>query len=314
MTKKQQNLRSLGTIADSIHKLECGNIIAIGDLLIEAKAQCERGDWLDWLETEFEWSVDTAERYMKVAQLSSRFRKLRNLKIGKTTLYALEDHDEEEALPSIIDELAKHATTTRLRPSDAERVIQIGIGRHRFGDYSDETLRHLVIVQDGHRGSAWYEEAVAALKKQNPETEAEAEGIWFNVMDQHRTTVIQERQHEQRAKEEADLEARREAEAILDGPSTDLGSPEEEASPEPQKISTGLYDTFADADGFGFHVKRLLSLRTKPAAHFVGQASTEELRGVIGLLSSVLSMQEKKTADGLDIPPLLDRRHEKATA
>jgi Protein of unknown function (DUF3102) len=311
---KQQNVRSLNAIAESIHALERGNIIDIGDLLIEAKGQCEHGDWLDWLETEFEWSIDTAERYMTVARLGSKFRKLRNLKIGKTTLYALENYDEEE-LPAIIDELAKHdATATRLRPSDAERVIQIGIGRHRFGDYSDETLRHLVIVQDGHRGSAWYEEAVAALKKQNPETEAEAEEIWFNVMDQHRTTVIQERQHEQRAKEEADLEARREAEAILDGPSTDLGSPEEEASPEPQKISTGLYDTFADADGFGFHVKRLLSLRTKPAAHFVGQASTEELRGVIGLLSSVLSMQEKKTADGLDIPPLLDRRHEKATA
>jgi len=115
MKQKQKNVRTLSEIADAVHSLERTNIIDIGDLLIEAKEQgCERGEWLDWLEAEFEWSADTAERFMKVAKLAGQFRKLRNLKLGRTTLYELADHDREEDLPAIIEELAKHATKTSL--------------------------------------------------------------------------------------------------------------------------------------------------------------------------------------------------------
>jgi Protein of unknown function (DUF3102) len=49
MTTKRKNVRPLDEIADNLHKLERKNIIDIGDLLIEAKAQCEYGQWLDWL-------------------------------------------------------------------------------------------------------------------------------------------------------------------------------------------------------------------------------------------------------------------------
>ena len=76
---KKQNTRSLGAIADDIHKIERTNIFDIGDLLIEAKAQCEHGDWLDRVDAEFDWSVDTAENYMKVAGLASKFRNFRNI-------------------------------------------------------------------------------------------------------------------------------------------------------------------------------------------------------------------------------------------
>jgi hypothetical protein len=48
-TTKQTNVRFLCTIADDIHKLERKSITDIGDLLLEAKAQCEHGQWLDWL-------------------------------------------------------------------------------------------------------------------------------------------------------------------------------------------------------------------------------------------------------------------------
>ena len=83
MTKK--NTRSLEKIADDIHKIERTNVFDVGDLLIEAKAQCEHGDWIPWLDAEFDWSVDTAENYMRVAELGAKFRNLRNLKLGRTT-------------------------------------------------------------------------------------------------------------------------------------------------------------------------------------------------------------------------------------
>src|SRR5215510_11378372 len=124
---KRKNARSLDTIADSIHKLEQKNIIDVGELLVEAKAQCEHGQWLDWLAAEFEWSVDAAERYIRVAERIGKFRRLRNLKLAATTLYEVADHDDEQDLPAIVGELAKHATTSRLRPRDAERIITVGI-------------------------------------------------------------------------------------------------------------------------------------------------------------------------------------------
>jgi hypothetical protein len=181
---KRKNVRSLDEIADKINQLQGGNIIEIGDLLLEAKAQqCEHGDWLEWLRHEFTWSADSAERYMNVAKLSAKFRKLRNLKLAKTTLYELADHDGEEDLPAIIDELAKHATKTRLAPRDAERVIKIGIGRRkigigrrRFGNHPDATLVQLVEL-DEYIGEPWHEKAVDALLERQPKTDESASAI-----------------------------------------------------------------------------------------------------------------------------------------
>jgi len=179
--KQQTNARTLSEIADAIHSLERRNIIDTGDLLIEAKAQCEYGDWLDWLFTEFEYSGDTTARYMKVADLNTRFRKLRNLRLGKTTLYKLADHGRKGDLPAIVEELAKHATETRLAPREAERVIKIGIGRGRFGDHPDATLVQLVEL-DQYSVEPWHKKAVAALRKRQPETDESASAIVDEIM------------------------------------------------------------------------------------------------------------------------------------
>jgi hypothetical protein len=39
-----------------------------GRLLIEAKAQCDHGNWLTWLKDHFEGSARTAQAYMRVAE------------------------------------------------------------------------------------------------------------------------------------------------------------------------------------------------------------------------------------------------------
>src|SRR5262249_38652297 len=110
-------------------------------------------------------------------------RKIRNLKIGATTLYRLHNHADEEDMPAIIAELAKHATKSQLAPRDAERVIQIGIGRRRFGDYPDVTLEQLSTLSDD---SPWQAELIAALKEQRPTTDEAVEAIVDRVQEEYR--------------------------------------------------------------------------------------------------------------------------------
>jgi hypothetical protein len=271
---KQKNVRSLDTIADNINQLQRGNIIEIGDLLLEAKAQCEHGGWLNWLDIEFDWSVDTAERYMAIAELASKFRSVRNLKLAATTLYGLANRDEEN-LPAIIAELAKHSIKTRLAPRDAERIIKIGIGRHRFGDYPDVTLFHLTRL-DRDRGEPWYGKAVATLQKRKPETDEEANSIINEIEKEYDVLYV----------------AEQEAEAILDGAAPDLPPPT--TPPEPQRLAadTAWVETgvFADA------VTGLRELRAKPVARFVGMFSPAELREVSEFLAAVAAADQKDAA------------------
>jgi hypothetical protein len=91
------NKRSLETIAGEIHALQRKNVFAVGELLLEAQAVCEHGDWGDWLD-ENGFSSSSADRYMKVAALGTKFPKLGNLKLAKGTFYTLAG-EQEDLLP-----------------------------------------------------------------------------------------------------------------------------------------------------------------------------------------------------------------------
>jgi hypothetical protein len=278
---KRENVRSLDAIADNINKLERGSIIDIGDLLLEAKAQCDHGQWLGWLSAEFAWSVDSAERYMKVAELAVKFRRLRNLKLAVTTLYELADHEGEEDLPEIIAELAKHATKTPLRPRDTRRLISIGIGRSRFGDHPDATLvqlAELVASSAWYKKAVtpWYEKAVAALLEREPDT------------DESARLLVGEIAKEARSKGDAEEEV----ESILDGPPPDLPPPI--TPPEPQKF--GANTEWEGRESFADSVTVLLGLRTKPVRRFVGRFSSSELREVSDFLLAIASDPDSTSA------------------
>jgi Protein of unknown function (DUF3102) len=103
------NARSLNVIAGEINRIDRARIFNIGDLFLEARDACEHGEWGQWLNNEFAWSQDTAERYMAVARLAAKFRKLRNLKLAKTMLCYLADELEAD-LPSRDDCLAASAS------------------------------------------------------------------------------------------------------------------------------------------------------------------------------------------------------------
>jgi hypothetical protein len=237
--------------------------------------------------------------------LAARFRNLRNLRLGKTTLYALADHQCEEDLPAIIKELAKHAAKKRLAPRDAGRVIQIGIGRRRFGDHPDATLVQLVKL-DVHSDEPWHKEAVAVLQEREPETDESASAIVDEIEQEHEEA-------ERKAHEAAllrDLEnpecvmtlehiaarqahrdaARDEAENILDGAPPDLPPT---TPPEPQKLHADT--AWEGRTSFDSAVTALLDLRTKPAARFTGMFSPAQLHEVADFLMAVAAATKPET-------------------
>jgi hypothetical protein len=283
----KKNTRSLSDIAVDIHALERRSIIDIGELLIEAQGQCEPGKWLAWLGAEFEWSVDTAGRYMSVAKLAGRFRKLRNLKLGKTTLYDLAYFHEEEDMPAIIAELAKHATKSWLAPSDADRVIQIGIGRRRFGDYPDVTLERLSTLSDD---SPRHAKLIAALKEQKPATHEAADAIVLDIR----------RQYEADAKADAEAQAAAEADeaaAILDGPPPMLpaAAPREDHQPLPCDTPDVDVSDFVDA------VQSLCRLSTRaPARKLAHAVLLHDLGTAHDLIEAVLTAARAREAAPAD--------------
>jgi hypothetical protein len=276
--------RSLDSIADDINKLERGSIFDIGDLLIEAKAQCEHGEWLPWLDKEFDWSVDTAQRYMQAATLASKYRTVRYLKIGASTIYALVGEDEEH-LPAIVKELVKHATKSRLTVADAERIIDIGRGRALCpdADLSDPALMYIGRFQPDC-GVRWRDEFVAALLEQKPATMDAANEILRGIDNQHRD-ALEKKQAEAEAKKQADTDA------ILDGPPPEL--PPSIVPPEPQTLrDEGEESSWAEA--FIEALEQLHDLRTKSLKNFAeARCTTKELQEVIGFLDEILAMKTK---------------------
>jgi hypothetical protein len=287
---KRKN-RSLDTIADDIHKLARSNIFDIGAYLLEARELCEHGNWLDWLFTEFEYAVSTAERYMNAARLSAKFPTVRNLKLAANTVYALTDECEEGDLPAVIDELAKHATEKQLKYKEAERVILISIGRHRYGDHPDATLMRLAEIAD-YNQTLWFPQAVESLLKQQPATDEMADSI----VDEIRQAYLDAEQAKYEAEWEVEHRAREqeqdEAEAILDGPPPVL-PPSITPPDEPQKL--GNETTWEGTGQFIGAVGELLDLSTKPATRFAGVFSPDDLNKVADFLRAVAAADKAKT-------------------
>ena len=106
-----------GLIRERVNRSMC-DMIEIGVWLAEVKASLGHGRFGPWLEAEFEWSQDTAERLMQVGKAMSKFRTVRNLDIAPTGLYALAEKStpapaREEAVA--LSNAGEHVTTAQAR-------------------------------------------------------------------------------------------------------------------------------------------------------------------------------------------------------
>jgi DUF3102 family protein len=90
MSKKvRREIALITTELQTALKREAIDIIAIGGLLIEARAQLKHGEWLPWLKENFGSSTHTAENYMAAAHFGAKFETVSNLKLRPTALYRL---------------------------------------------------------------------------------------------------------------------------------------------------------------------------------------------------------------------------------
>ena len=90
MTEKIK--RDIAVIAgelQTVMKREATDIIAIGDLLLEARGAIGNGDWRAWLAVNFGSSSRTADNYMDAARLAERMCNVSQLKLRPTALYLL---------------------------------------------------------------------------------------------------------------------------------------------------------------------------------------------------------------------------------
>jgi|HubBroStandDraft_6_1064221.scaffolds.fasta_scaffold98068_3 hypothetical protein len=84
--------RSLELIANeltSVIKRQAADVIKIGGLLAEAKAQLSHGQWLAWLAEHFPLSKSTVANYINSYKFATQFPTVGNLKIHTSALYLL---------------------------------------------------------------------------------------------------------------------------------------------------------------------------------------------------------------------------------
>jgi hypothetical protein len=96
LAQNAEAIRELGkrTIAD---------VIEIGKRLIQSKKLCGHGNWLTWLDREFGWSEDAAEKFMRVAK-SPFSIPARNFELPLDGLYLLTaSTTPEEVRTEILD-------------------------------------------------------------------------------------------------------------------------------------------------------------------------------------------------------------------
>jgi hypothetical protein len=117
--------RDIEVIASELQialKRETADIIAIGDLLLEAQEQLEHGEWLPWLKLNFGSSTRSAQNYMNAARFASKYATVAHLKLRPTALYLLGAYLEFISLDEI-KAIFKVAETEWVNAERADGII-----------------------------------------------------------------------------------------------------------------------------------------------------------------------------------------------
>jgi hypothetical protein len=174
-----------------------GDIEEIGDRLITCRDRIREkwghGNWYPWLEKKFGWSVDTADRYMHVAELA-KSRNLRDLDMPLSGLYLLAAPTTPETARNEIIQRAEAGQ--KLSVADVKKTIKsakrktggqpepvgIGIGDWKTGEghvESDPVSNHDGGGADEHQHQVSTEPAstpvAPATKTAPPSAKSETE-------------------------------------------------------------------------------------------------------------------------------------------
>jgi DUF3102 family protein len=114
--------RDLATIVTTIKRTfrdDICNIIRRGELFQQAKDQIEHGRWLMWVETNFNWDEQMAQRAMSVAKFAAKYDTVSALNLTKGVLYGLASGSFPD---KVVKAVLKEATSG---PIKIERLYEI---------------------------------------------------------------------------------------------------------------------------------------------------------------------------------------------
>jgi hypothetical protein len=123
---------ALAAHAAAIHHLAgrvVADVIEIGRRLTDAKRICGHGNFLPWLKREFHWSEKTAENYMRVYALSTKFETVSNLDVPIKALYLLASPSTPKEARDAIIERAQAGKSIPL--AEIKQTIDTAKGRQQ---------------------------------------------------------------------------------------------------------------------------------------------------------------------------------------
>jgi hypothetical protein len=134
------------------------DVIEIGQRLKLCKKICGHGNWLPWLEREFGWSADTAERFMRLAALQYQIPHIAEFRVSVSALYLLaapstprETRDEiinrAEAGEPISTTTIKQAIANRRKPPPPTKDPRVTAAAERAKETSAESAKQAKRIQ-----------------------------------------------------------------------------------------------------------------------------------------------------------------------
>ncbi|MCP5528173.1 MAG: DUF3102 domain-containing protein [Verrucomicrobiales bacterium] len=140
-----------------------GDIIAIGQKLIEMKARLGHGHWRAWLQTQWPLDISLANRWMNVARKCGRFP---HLKIPRSTLYLQAANSTPDTLR---EEFARRVEAGEPPPTHAELKAEIESHLPSPAQDSKKSTTHERHMQSVHDEIlAHLDEATRLLNGKNP--------------------------------------------------------------------------------------------------------------------------------------------------
>jgi hypothetical protein len=267
------SIRSLG-------KCVVEDVIEIGRLLTEAKALAGRGNWLPWLEREFGWSADTAERFIQLNALSGQIPQLAEFNVPISGLYLLAAPSTPKKARDKIIERARARETVPV--AEVKRIIDDTKGRkqpaRKAEKKSDRRVTRRPTVGDMLIDEMLDEAAKAAADKPKPKPRDDV-GADSRAEAERLRVCVEELQTEKRRLEFKITGLEREIEELR-----------------------GKLATATGGD---------MSISEFQAAHKEWEDTVETQRGIIARLekenATLRAVVAAPPDDGLDIPPPLRR-------
>jgi hypothetical protein len=177
----------------ALGKRVVADIIDIGRRLDECKCICGHGNWLPWLDREFGWSDKTAENFINVYKLGSKFENFSNLDLPLSGLYLLGAASTPDEARTEIVERAQAGESVPV--AKIKRIIDTAKGARKpaieqqVRDFKALCNKSAAIKADGgdHRGDDHHdggaENAELRTAAVKPLTEVLAEGTASQLVD-----------------------------------------------------------------------------------------------------------------------------------